>query len=239
MLRKTLLATLGLSALLLSSCKTPPTDPINDPYETVNRPIYQFNSAVDVVFIRPFAVMYQKITPNRVQRGVNNAFSNIGEINNMANNLLQLKFTNARDNLARFAINSTVGIGGLMDRASDWGIEKNSQDFGLTLAYWSNGSRSPYLVLPIFGPGTFRSAFARPFDMVMSPLGYIDKDKGLEYGLLGGRIVSARSRFLAADRMIADSFDPYVFVRDAYLQRRNAKVSQNSNGADVNAYHGA
>lgn len=214
-----------LFTLIVAGCAKSP-NPV-DPYEKVNRFTYKFNTGVDKLLLRPIAYTYSKVTPPPLKRGLSNAASNIGEINNMANDLLQLKLRYFFVNFWRFFINSTVGVGGLFDVASSVGLPKHPNDFGLTLAYWSGGKPSPYFVMPFFGPGTFRSAFAYPFDAyVFEPFVYIKPDS-LKYYYVGAKVITVRARLLGVDRMIATAFDPYVFVRNGYLQRRNRAIAKN------------
>ncbi len=210
---------------LLSSCAKSP-DPIKDPYEGYNRAMFRINDFVDKVTLRPVAQLYDHVVPNPVQRGVSNVFANVGEVDSMVNDLLQLKMRYFFVNFWRFVINTTVGVGGLFDVASKAGLEKHPQTFAMTLGYWSGGTESPYLVLPLLGPSTLRGAGALPAEFYMSPLEYIKPDS-IYYYELGGRLVSMRAKLLPTDKLVKDAFDPYVFVRNAYLQRQRALLARN------------
>jgi phospholipid-binding lipoprotein MlaA len=221
MTRKVL--TLALTLLItgfISSCAHKPSNPAVDPYENFNRAIFAFNQDIDHLVLRPIAKVYNRITPPPLQTGINNAFSNIGEITTLPNDLLQGKIKYVFLDFWRFFFNSTIGIGGLFDVASHIGLPKHRNSFGLTLAYWSGkNSKSPYLVLPFFGSSTFRSAFGLPVDFLTSPYPYIHPTTS--YIAEGLMIVNMRSSFLPADKLLDDAFDPYIFARNAYLQRHN------------------
>lgn len=196
-------------------------NPVNpqDPYEHFNRRTYAFNHEMDRVFIRPVARVYDFVLPWPVKKGISNFFSNLNEVSNFANDLLQVDPREALNDFSRFVINSTIGIGGLFDVASKMGLEKNYEDFGLTLAQWG-AKDSPYFVLPLLGPSTVRDAVATPLNyFVFSPLAYV-RPMWVGYTLQTVKLVDMRAKLLPGDKVVKDSFDPYAFVRDAYLQRR-------------------
>lgn len=222
-----------IMAFSLISCTKAPSDP-RDPYENFNRAMYRFNDVLDITIMQPVAKTYNFVTPYVAQRGISNFFSNIGEITTLPNDLLQGKFKFAGIDITRFLINSTLGIGGLFDVASRAGLPKHREDFGMTLAYYSKDKQSPYLVLPFFGPSTFRDAFAKPFDAAASPWPYL-KPHWLSYALVTLSFIDLRARLLPADKLISDSFDPYVFVRNAYLQKRNENIANNEHDYEVHS----
>ena len=141
---------------LLSSCSTTGSSK-NDPLEPMNRAIFEFNEVVDDNIFEPVAKTYKYITPDPVETGVSNFFSNIGEVSTIANDVFQFKFKQAGYDFLRFSINTTIGVLGIFDVATSVGLKKNNEDFGQTLGYWGI-PQGPYLVLPFFGASTFRDA---------------------------------------------------------------------------------
>lgn len=200
------------------------SDNQSDPYEKINRKIYAFNFALDKVFIRPVAKSYDFIMPNVAQKGVLHFFSNIGEIPNIANDILQADAPWALTDTWRFIINSTVGIVGLFDVATPLGLPKHVQDFGLTLARWG-AKDTPYLMLPFFGPYTIRDAAGLPINIIFAPTSYISPTAAY-VAIKGLYVTSARANLLPADRVLDDAFDPYIFVRNAYLQKRDERINR-------------
>ena len=199
-----------------------------DPWEGFNRSVFAFNETLDRAVLKPVARGYRAVTPQPVETGVSNFFSNLGEIRTTLNSLLQGKPANAGRSTSRFLINSTVGIAGLWDFATHMGITAEQEDFGQTLGSWGVGE-GPYLVLPLLGPSTVRDTSGLPLDMVTYPLYYVEEDK-VRYGLTGLRIVDARAALLDQEELIRG--DRYVFIRDAYLQRRRFEVSDGELGDD-------
>jgi phospholipid-binding lipoprotein MlaA len=220
-----------LATSLLSGCATQSS---KDPLEGLNRGIYKFNDVADKAVIRPVAGAYKAAVPSPLRTGVNNFFSNLGEVVTVINDLLQFKIDKAFNDAGRFAINSTFGIAGLVDWASMDGIEKRNEDFGQTLAYWG-WQDSAYLVLPILGPSTLRDTGGLVVDTALfDPLGYIDdtRDRNLTYTL---KLVDKRAQYLPGSDLLDEAaLDPYLFMRDAYLQRRQNQVNDgaSSNTAD-------
>ena len=220
--------------LVLGGCASleGPTDP-EDPFESFNRSMYNFNTVVDKHALKPVAQGYDKITPTPVKKGIGNFFSNLDDVIVIANDLLQLKIGQFFSDTGRFIINSTVGVYGLIDWASDLGLEKHDEDFGQTLGHWGVSS-GPYLVLPIFGPSSVRdfggtvvdtNSFSAIHHEVHegTPLPARSSDTSL--GLTLVDTVDSRARLLKAERLLgAAALDPYIYVRDAYLQRRQNLV---------------
>jgi phospholipid-binding lipoprotein MlaA len=206
-----------LPLLLLGGCATG-KDP-RDPFEPFNRGVYQFNEAVDKAILKPVAEGYRKIVPQFVRSIVSNFFSNISDIIVALNNVLQGKFKAAYTDFGRVAINSTLGILGLFDIATEAGIEKHNEDFGQTLGWW--GVRDgPFIMLPFFGPSNARDTVGRVGDYFSNPVTYVDPN-GSRYALYGTDTVNRRSELLEAGEVLRTAaLDPYEFVRDAYLQRR-------------------
>ncbi|MFW3616250.1 MlaA family lipoprotein [Billgrantia antri] len=200
----------------------------DDPWEGFNRQVFSFNEAIDRTVLKPVARGYRAVTPQPVQTGVGNFFSNLGEIRTTLNSLLQGKPANAGLSTSRFLINTTVGIAGLWDFATHMGITADEEDFGQTLGVWGVGE-GPYLVLPLLGPSTVRDTSGLPLDAYTYPLTYVEDDK-VRYGLTALRIVDVRAGFLDQEELIRG--DRYVFIRDAYLQRRRFEVSDGEQGED-------
>lgn len=198
---------------------------VSDPWEGFNRKMHGFNNAADKFVLRPLAVGYKKITPEPVQAGVSRFFVNLGMPVTVVNQALQGRPGDAARSLGRFAVNTTVGIVGVFDPASRFGIPKrDDEDFGQTLATW--GWRdSRYLVLPLLGPRTVRDALGIVGDQPLSPIAQI-QDSGVASGLQALEIVDVRTRLLPIDQFRRDAFDDYVFVRDAWVQRRNHQIRQ-------------
>ncbi|PMS15135.1 ABC transporter [Trinickia dabaoshanensis] len=222
---RTLAATLT-TATLLAGCASPSNRTAGDPLEPMNRVVFKVNDTIDSTIAVPIAKGYQKITPHPLRTAISNFFSNLGDLNNFANELLQLKITDATEDLMRFAMNTTFGIGGLIDFATPARLPKHHQDFGLTLGRWGIPS-GPYLVLPIFGPSSFRDGVGLAVDTRFNPLIYapVDAQKPL-YGL---QFVSARSDMLGATNILEQAaLDKYSFVRDAYTQQRRAALGADS-----------
>lgn len=220
------LAAAMLAAALLGGCASPDQRTAGDPLEPMNRAIFKVNDTIDRTVAVPIAKGYQKITPHPLRTAISNFFSNLGDLNNVANELLQLKITDATQDLIRFAMNTTFGIGGLIDFATPARLPKHHQDFGLTLGHWGIPS-GPYLVLPIFGPSSFRDGVGLAVDTRFSPLIYAPTDS--RRPLYAVQFVSARSDMLGATNILEQAaLDKYSFVRDAYTQQRRAAVGADS-----------
>lgn len=194
----------------------------NDPLEDVNRVTYQFNRVVDRLLLKPLAVSYQQLAPTPVKKGLKNFFGNLDDVRVTFNDLLQLHFGQAAKDLTRIAINSTLGVGGLLNVAdSMFDLEKNHQDFGKTLAHWGVGA-GPYVVLPLFGPSTMRDSFGLGVDSLVDPLLAVEHVE-TRNSLLATKTVDIRASVLAFDNLI--SGDDYLFVRGAYLQYRDHEIN--------------
>jgi phospholipid-binding lipoprotein MlaA len=189
----------------------------------MNRSVYQFNDAVDTIAIKPAAQLYVKVLPSMVRTGVSNFLGNLGDVWSMANSAMQLKGQATVETFMRININTFIGLAGFLDVASEMGIEKRREDFGQTLGHWGVAS-GPYLVLPLFGPSTLRDAVAFPVDMQGNVTQRLN-DEATRYSLLAVRLVDTRSGLLkTVDVIKAASLDPYSFVRDAYLQKRQNDI---------------
>lgn len=191
-----------------------------DPLQPMNRVFYRFNDLGDRYLLRPAAVGYQRALPRQLRSGVHNFFSNLLYPVTIANGFLQGKFRQSGRDGARFLLNSIVGLGGLFDPATRVGLTENDEDFGQTLAVWGVGD-GPYLVIPVFGPSTLRNVLGAAVDAPLTPfLSVTDGDVDVTLGAWVINQVDRRSGFLDADQQVFEAYDPYTFVRDAYLQNR-------------------
>jgi phospholipid-binding lipoprotein MlaA len=199
-----------------------------DPWQGWNRAMFNFNDRIDRWFLKPVAKGYKAVTPDPIEAGVSNIFSNIGEVPNVINGALQGDFKGAGYDTSRFLVNSTLGLGGLLDVAKHMNLPADTpEDFGQTLAAWGVG-QGPYLVLPLLGPSTLRDTFSKPVDWYTDPTTYIDHDR-TEITLKALSILDARAGLLELEKNITG--DRYVFIRDVYLQRR-AYLIQNGDVTD-------
>ncbi|MBJ7555135.1 VacJ family lipoprotein [Marinomonas spartinae] len=193
-----------------------------DPWESWNRKVFNFNTTLDTHFFKPIAKGYVDYTPVIVRRGVSNFFSNLGEVSNITNNALQGKKNGFVASTWRFVINSTIGIFGLFDVASALGLRQYDEDFGQTLGYWGVPS-GPYLVLPFFGPSTVRDASGMVVDYSnYRPQDEVGLNRDQRWGLLGLQAINKRASLLGAENLIVG--DPYTFVRDVYFQTHDYNV---------------
>jgi phospholipid-binding lipoprotein MlaA len=212
--------------IFVSGCSTMSTSK-NDPLEPMNRAIFGFNEVVDDAILKPAANTYKYITPDPIEMGVSNFFSNAGEVSTIANDILQLKFDQAGHDLARFSINTTIGILGIFDVATSMGFQKNREDFGQTLGYWGM-PQGPYLVIPFFGASSFRDAPGLYADQQISPIDQLH-NKG-ELALTTLNIIDIRARLLRATRILDTAAkDKYIFIRESYLQQREVLVNDGKN----------
>ena len=191
-----------------------------DPWQNTNRRLFAFNDFFDTLLVRPVAATYSTLLPRVARQGIGNFFSNIHDINVAVNDVLQFKFDAALSDSGRFLINSTIGILGTIDVATSWGLEKNEEDFGQTFGHWGIPS-GPYVVLPAMGPSSVRDAIGLVFDTAFNPLQYTDwyYSRSVLYVV---EEIDARASVLALDELI--SGDKYIFLREAYLQRREYLV---------------
>jgi phospholipid-binding lipoprotein MlaA len=214
-----------LCLLLASGCATVEgeRDP-RDPWEGFNRGVYRFNETFDEYVAQPVARAYVVVLHQEIRTRVGNFFSNIQDLLIGANNFLQGKFEDGVNDWARFAFNSTIGLLGIHDVASDFpGLEKHNEDFGQTLGRWGAGS-GPYLILPFLGSSTVRDAAGTAVDWAVQPVGEV-RPIALRNTLYGLYFVDTRAQLLDASRILEEAaLDKYVFQRDAYLQRRRSLI---------------
>jgi len=193
-----------------------------DPWERYNRQVHRFNNAVDRNVALPLARFYMRVVPRPVRLGVSNFFSNLGQPVSAVNALLQGKPRQAAESLGRFTLNSTLGIGGIFDPASDAKMANRSEDFGQTLGVWG-WERSRYLELPLFGPRTVRDGLGIFGDAPLSPLRQVGDDS-VRIPLQGLQLVDVRTQLMSTDSLRAGAEDDYALVRDAWSQRRNYQI---------------
>lgn len=219
---------MGVVALVLAvlqGCAMSPNANPRDPWEPFNRGVYSFNDGLDEAVVKPVATAYQFVTPQIMRTGVTNFFGNIGDVWSFVNNVLQLKPAESAETFFRVGVNTTIGLFGLIDVASELRLEKHTEDFGQTLGYWGVPA-GPYVVLPLFGPSTVRDSLALPVDAKGNLIGHVD-DVSLRNSLITLRLVDARANFLRAGRLLdAAALDKYSFTRDAYLQRRRGLIRE-------------
>jgi phospholipid-binding lipoprotein MlaA len=192
----------------------------DDPWESVNRPIYKFNDVIDTYALKPLAQGYQYIAPQFVEDGVHNFFQNIGDVRNLANDILQAKPHAAGVDTARLIFNTTFGLLGVIDVGTKMGLQRNDEDFGQTLGYWGVGS-GPYVMLPLLGPSTLRDAPSKYVDSYTAPYRYVD-DVPVRNSFYALDIIDTRASLLSSEKLITG--DRYTFIRNAYLQNREFKV---------------
>ena len=211
-------AALLLGLLVLAGCASGPQAHPDDPLEPYNRSMTRFNDAVDSALLKPVATAYQQATPAPVRTGVSNFFSNLGDAWSFVNNTLQLRAEGALSSFFRVGINTTMGLGGLLDVATEMRIDRYKQDFGLTLGRWGVPT-GPYFVLPILGPSTVRDTLALPVDLRGNLLREVTRNS-----LYALRIVDTRANLLRAESVLDDAaLDKYSFTRDVYMQLRGAR----------------
>ncbi|MFC7289169.1 VacJ family lipoprotein [Herminiimonas glaciei] len=228
-MKNTSKALLLTSALLLGGCASSTATNQADPLEGFNRAMFSFNDTVDRVALKPAATAYQDVLPSFAQTGINNFFGNIGDVWTMVNNFLQGKGEAGLSDVMRVAVNSTFGFGGVLDIASEAGIQKHKEDFGQTLGKWGVGS-GPYVVLPLFGPSTLRDTAALPVDIYGDLWTYATPVDVRNVGAVV-RVIDLRASALNATNLLEDvALDRYTFIRGAYLQRRESQVND---GADA------
>lgn len=220
---KKCLWTLGLGLLLLEGCATLPSgkaDP-RDRFERFNRSVYAFNDAVDRAALKPVAKGYKAAIPAPVRHGISNFFSNLSLPRTIINDLLQAKFAAGGRATLRLTVNTVMGLG-FFDPATQAGLNNQNEDFGQTLGKWGVPS-GPYLMLPLLGPSTVRDGLGRIPDIYDNPEQLITNNY-VYYGLVGVDAVDTRSQLLDSDAVLQRSFDPYSFIRNAWLQRREYQV---------------
>jgi phospholipid-binding lipoprotein MlaA len=193
-----------------------------DPWQNFNRRMFAFNDGVDKYLLRPLAVGYKAVMPDPLERGVTNIFDNVLEVPSVINGLLQADLGGAAHDTGRLLVNTTLGLGGLLDVAQHMKLPADGhEDFGQTLAVWGVGS-GPYLVLPLIGPSTIRDGLGRPVDWYLDPTTYIEHVRTANT-VKGISILDTRASLLSLEKNITG--DKYIFIRDVYLQRREYLIN--------------
>jgi phospholipid-binding lipoprotein MlaA len=214
----------ALLSLLTVGCASAPNrtpDP-RDPWERFNRVSYKVTDVADRAVLKPTAKAYRAVAPQFVETGVSNFFSNLNQPTVIVNNLLQAKFGPALNDTGRFLLNSTLGLGGLLDPASAAGLDRNDEDFGQTLGKWGVAS-GPYLWIPFLGPSTVRDGFGRGVDVFTDPVHYVERDR-IRYSLDALDVIETRASQLDLEETLQSAYDRYAFIRNAYLQQREYQV---------------
>ena len=229
----------ALVATLTAGCATGDVTPReeraqSDPWEPVNRGTYALHTAIDNATLRPIGKAYRKIVPSFIRTGITNFADNLAVPRSVVNNVLQGKFEYGAKESVRFVLNSTVGLAGLIDVASITGVERHEEDFKQTFAVWGI-PQGPYVFLPMLGPHTTSDLFALPFEFASDPLWYYD-DTSVRDKIVVSRIINLRARLLAADRLLEDSTDPYITLRESFLQNREYRIHDGNPPVDDDFY---
>ncbi len=211
-----------LASIALGACAHSPIDEPSDPLEPVNRAVYSFNMKLDRYVAKPVAKGYNYAVPREIRTGISNFFQNLTYPTVIVNDALQGKFKQSGLDTTRFLMNSTFGLAGFLDPATLVGLEKHDEDFGQTFGYWGIGP-GWYLMLPFFGPSDNRDLTGRVFGIATDPITYIRSTEA-SIGVTGLSVVKTRSDLLSVDSVLEQQFDPYLFVRSAFLQHRQNQV---------------
>jgi phospholipid-binding lipoprotein MlaA len=211
----------------VTGCASLPPGSVRDPRdhaERFNRAMFKFNTELDHAVLRPVARGYVHVVPAMVRTGISNFLSNLGYTRTIGNDIFQARPRDFARDVARLVVNTTLGVGGLLDPATRLGLVRHDRDFGQTLGKWGVHTGS-YLVLPLLGPSDVRDAFGTVPDRFMSVDGYIH-DTGASVGLFSVRTVDTRAKALPSDTTVESAYDPYAFVRSAWFQMRAYKVHE-------------
>lgn len=226
---KARIGAIALAAAAMTGCAT--NNNPNDPLEGFNRAMFSFNDTVDTYALKPAAQAYDTVVPNPVQAGVGNFFGNIGDLWSSINQLLQGRVEQGVSTFMRVAINTTFGLGGVLDVATEARLPREKSDFGQTLGKWGVGS-GPYVVLPFFGPSTVRDTAGLPVDLYGDLWTYKRPTRWRNVGSVI-RVVDRRAQLLDASTLLEDAaLDKYDFVRDAYVQRRQSQIDGHGSGKE-------
>jgi len=213
----------AITFALIAGCASGPHANPADPFEPFNRGVTRFNDTVDEAVLVPVATAYQRALPSMVRTGVSNFFSNLGDVWSFANSVAQLKLQNSAETFMRVNVNTFFGLGGLLDVATEAGIDRHEEDFGQTLGRWGVGA-GPYVVLPLLGPSTLRDTAALPVDRAGGVISNMN-DVAWRNSLSALEVVDTRAKYLRAGRLLDDAaLDKYTFTRDAYLRHRRNDV---------------
>ncbi len=219
-----------LLVVLLPGCASMGKGHPSDPLEAVNRKVDVFNQEFDKAIAKPVAKGYRAVTPDPLDRGVTNFFNNLADVPSAANNLLQLKPLRALNDVGRICVNTTIGLLGFFDVASDMGMPNYKEDLGQTLGYWGVGD-TPYLVIPFLGPSNLRDFVGLMGDFFLNPLGY--SADGVYWSLVALNLVDRRADLIEAGDVLDEAaVDRYSFMREFYLQKRAASINDGLGAMD-------
>ena len=213
--------------LIIFSSISVVSEEVNDPFEEINRKTYAFNEKLDEILVKPIAETYSKAPP-KIKNGVTNFFNNLEEVDTFINQLLQGKPKKSLNDLTRFVINTTIGLGGFIDVASRMGLQRHEEDFGQTLAVWGVGE-GPYIMLPFLGPSTLRDTVSRPVSSFLS-VSFHMTETDVNIALKSIDALETRERLLDVESLL--SGDKYSFVKDAYIQSIMYEVKDGINVDD-------
>lgn len=219
--------------LLLTACLRKGPNPI-DPYESFNRKSYQFNMAFDATFLKQPARLYNRVVPTPIRQRITNAYANLDLIPTVVNDVLQADFRHTIKDSWRLLINSTLGVAGFIDVASTFGLPPHSNDLGLTFAKWGD-KKSPYLMIPILGPSTVRDGAGMIFQYpLLTPFSYV-AEPFILYSASGVKYLDIRSRLFETEKLLHEALDPYILMRDAFLQHRQYLITGEVQSISVDA----
>jgi phospholipid-binding lipoprotein MlaA len=224
----------GWALIMLSGCAGASGN--IDPWEKTNRAFYNFDDGLDRVLLKPVSAFYVKVVPEPIRTGLGNGFNNLGYGNVILNDLLQATWPQGLGDIGRMAVNSTIGIAGIFDVASRWGLPSHENDFGITLGKWG-AKPGPYLVLPLLGPTTVRDAPGILVANLTNPVTWVNPPLYVTAPLGTVQAMDTRSRFESALRFRnAAAIDPYIFTRNAYLQYRDNLIHEGKKPVDQSLY---
>lgn len=225
------LALLSVLLIGLGGCAERP-----DPFEKTNRVFYSINDSLDKHALKPVAHAYVKVVPEPVRTSLSHAYDNLGYANVWTNDFLQGKWKQGWSDVGRMAVNSTIGVLGFFDVATQWGMVAHDNDFGITMGKWG-AEPGPYLVIPLLGPSSVRDAHAIPVSILTNPLTYAHLPIGASIGVGVGQAIDGRARVEKEAKFRDDAaIDPYIFVRNAYLQYREAQIKEGKAPASTESY---
>ncbi len=225
LLKKLRIVLLAAAVVALTGCASTSgySDP-RDPIEGFNRAVFSFNETLDRALVKPVAKGYRAIMPSAIDKGITNFFSNLDDIGSALNNLLQFKLKRSASDVGRIVVNSTVGILGFIDVASNMNLDKYGEDFGQTLGYWGVGA-GPYIMIPVLGPSGGRDLVGEVVDWHTDPVTYVNPVR-VKNTLIVLRAIDKRADLLGASAVVEEAaLDKYEFIRDAYIQKRENDVN--------------
>ncbi|PUE11690.1 ABC transporter [Limnohabitans sp. T6-5] len=209
--------------MLLQGCATVKSADVRDPWESMNRSVYNFNDTLDAAVLKPAAKAYVAVLPRPVRTGIHNFLGNLGDVWSMANSAFQLKGQATAETFMRISVNTIFGLGGVLDVATEMRLEKRKEDFGQTLGYWGV-KPGPYLMLPLLGPSTLRDALGTPLDIKGNAVQQFN-DVATRNVLTATGVIDTRASLIKTVDVVKEAaLDPYSFVRDAYLQKRENDI---------------